>query len=94
MGAEHVVEGLARRAAPLPASYARWYAARSQGDLYVVEPIGELLRSDDDHFPSWTCASARVVGVVERRVRLDRRDRREMLRLWKRADRLAEGVER
>lgn len=66
--------------------YARWYAARSQGDLYVVEPIGELERSDEDPFASWTCSSARVVKVVERRVRLDRKDRREMLRRWKQAD--------
>jgi len=70
--------------------YARWYAARSQGALYTVEPIGEMQRSTEDHFPSWACQSARVLSVVERRVRLDRRDRREMLRLWKRADRRAD----
>jgi hypothetical protein len=63
--------------------YARWYAARSQGDLYVVEPIGGVERSHEDPFPSWTCPSARVVRVVERRVRLDRRDRRHLHRRWK-----------
>jgi len=66
--------------------YARWYAARSHGSLYVVEPIGIIERSDEDPFPSWTCASATVVSVVDKRVRLTRKDRREMLKLWKRAD--------
>lgn len=73
--------------------YARWYAARSQGDLYVVEPCDEPTRSDEDHFPTWTCDSARVVSVVERHVRLRRHDRREMSRLWKAADRAAERGE-
>lgn len=73
--------------------YARWYAARSQGDLYAVEPIGEVARSPEDPFPSWTCGSARVVAEVERRVRLRRHDRREMSRAWKAADRAAERGE-
>lgn len=67
--------------------YARWYASRSEGDLYRVEPVGEAQRSPEDHFDTWTCAEARVLGVVERRVRLSRRERRELLRRWKRADR-------
>jgi hypothetical protein len=66
--------------------YARWYAARSQGDLYEAVAIGEAVRSTEDHFPSWTAETARVVRVLERRVRLDRRDRRALLRRWKKAD--------
>jgi len=66
--------------------YARWYAARSAGDMYRVEPVGRYERSPDDHFPTWTAASAIVREVVERRVRLDRKDRRALSRRWKRAD--------
>ena len=43
--------------------YARWYAARSRGDLYEVE----------------------------RGVRLDRRDRRRLMREWGKRDRLAKA---
>ena len=65
-------------------TYARWYAARSQGG---VEPLGELTRSATDHFPTWTVPEARVVDVIERRVRLVRSQRRELLRRWRKADR-------
>lgn len=83
-------------------AYARWHAARSgNGDLYRVVPDGLLPEEEDtpevlldpseeDRFPSWTCTAARVVAVVERGVRLVRRERRELLRRWKKADRLAE----
>ena len=71
-------------------AYARWYAARSQGSLYVVEPIGKFERSKEDPFPSWTCSSARVVRIVERRVLLTRKDRRAILRRWKAADAMAD----
>lgn len=70
-------------------AYARWYAARSRGDLYEVEPIGMMLLSDEDHFPSWTVPAARVVRVAERRVRLTRQDRRSLMRAWAKADRKA-----
>mgnify|MGYP001562941885 CR=1 FL=1 len=81
-------------------AYARWYAARSQGDLYRVEPSGLTLPEEDpreallipspeDHFPTWTCTEARVVAVVERGVRLVRSDRRALLRRWKAADKAA-----
>ena len=66
--------------------YARWYAARSGGDLYQVEPIGPMTESDEDPFPSFTVPEARIVAVVERRVRLDRRDRRGLFRAWGKAD--------
>jgi hypothetical protein len=72
--------------------YARFYAARSQGDLYRVEPVGELEPTDEDHFPSWTVGEAVVVEVIERRVRLTRRDRRQLMREWGKADRRAARV--
>lgn len=79
-------------------AYARFYASRSQGDLYQVEPAGLfpgedrsvlLTPSEEDHFPTWTCTEAVVVAVVERGVRLVRRDRRALDRRWKKADQTA-----
>lgn len=70
--------------------YARWYAARSRGDLYQVRPIGQLERSPEDTWESWTAPSAVVVKVVECDVRLVRRDRRYLMREWTKRDRLAE----
>jgi len=65
--------------------YARWYAARSRGDLYRVVPLGRLKPSTEDVFPTWTTPAARIVEVVERRVLLTRRDRRALDREWRRA---------
>lgn len=67
--------------------YARWYAARSRGDLYEVQPDGNIEESDEDNFPSWTSGSATVTRVVERRVMLDRKDRRKLMREWDKRDR-------
>lgn len=68
--------------------YATFYAARSQGDFYRVEPVGAMTASTEDHFaPTWTVGSARVVAVVRRRVVLSRRERREIMRRWAKADR-------
>jgi len=66
--------------------YARHYAARSRGDLYEVEPLGEREPTAEDPFPTWTVAEARVVRVVERDVLLMRRDRRALQRRWAKAD--------
>lgn len=68
-------------------AYARWYAARSRGDLYVIQPIGEVTPSDEDSFPSFIVDRAVVSAVLERDVRLDRRDRRALDRQWAKADR-------
>lgn len=68
--------------------YARWYAARSQGDLYEVEPVGEITPSEEDPFPSWTVGEAIVLHVIERKVMLQRRDRRALNRAWAKADRM------
>jgi len=71
--------------------YARWYAARSRGDLYEVRPIGAVERSQEDAFPTWTAGSAVVTRVLERKVRLTRADRREMTRRWKKMDKEREA---
>jgi len=73
-------------------SYARWYAARSRGDLYEVRVDGAMEPSGSDHFPAWTTEAAIVTRVIERNVRLKRRDRRELQRRWAKADRRAAGV--
>jgi hypothetical protein len=69
--------------------YALFYAARSSGDLYQVKPEGPVERSPEDHFPSGTTPSARIVAVLRRGVRLTRTERRRILARWKRADRKA-----
>lgn len=68
-------------------AYARWYAARSRGDLYRVDPLSDPIPSDEDPFPSFLTDGARVVEVLERSVRLVRRERRELMRRWEKADR-------
>jgi hypothetical protein len=66
--------------------YALWYGSRSAGDVYVVKPIGPVEHSTEDSFPSWTCESARVIGVVTRKARLRYRERNRLLRRWKEMD--------
>lgn len=74
--------------------YATWYAARSRGDLYAVEPLGLIEHSPEDNFPTWTTPKARVVAVVRRAVVLTRRERRRIDRLWGKADRRRDRAER
>jgi hypothetical protein len=70
--------------------YARFYASKyPKGDLYSVEPVGEMVASEEDPFPSWTAPEARVVGVYDRYVQLTWKQRRTLLRRWERADREA-----
>lgn len=67
--------------------YATWYAAtRGHGDVYQVVPVGEAMRTSEDSFPAWTVKSARIVRVIRRGVHLTRTERREIERLWKKAD--------
>ena len=68
-------------------AYARFYASKyPTGDLYGVEPVGEVQESSEDPFPTWHAASARVVSVLERAVRLTPAQRRTLLNRWRRAD--------
>lgn len=67
--------------------YARWYASKHPtGDLYVVEPVGELEASTEDPFPSWKVPAARVLTVYSRAVRLTDGQRRTLGNRWGRAD--------
>jgi hypothetical protein len=67
--------------------YARFYASKyPRGDLYTVEPVGELEASTEDPFPTWHVGSARVVSVYDRYVRLSDRQRLTLQRRWKRVD--------
>ncbi|MCZ1001132.1 hypothetical protein O1M63_28760 [Streptomyces mirabilis] len=67
--------------------YARFYASRYwYGDLYTVEPVGELEASTEDPFPTWCVPAARVVSVYTRAVQLTRSQRRSLLRRWTEAD--------
>jgi hypothetical protein len=68
-------------------AYGRFYASKYPvGDLYRVEPVGELQESTEDPFPTWHAASAVVVSVAERAVRLTPAQRRTLLNRWRRAD--------
>ena len=62
--------------------YARFYASKyPHGDLYVVEPVGEVVLSVEDPFPTWRAPAWRVRSVFSRCVVLTMQQRR---RLWKR----------
>ena len=68
-------------------AYARYYASLyGRGDLYRVEPVGELVRSTEDTFETWTATAARVVAAVDRAVLLTQGERRRLYRLWGAAD--------
>lgn len=70
--------------------YARFYASLyGRGDLYRVEPVGDVTVSVEDHFPTWTAAAARVTAVYARAVLLTWTQRRALQRTWKAADEAA-----
>jgi hypothetical protein len=67
--------------------YARFHASMyGHGDLYIVEPVGELEPSAEDKFPSWTCPAARVVAVVGRGIQLTHKQRRNVYLRWAKLD--------
>lgn len=70
--------------------YARFYASRWwYGDLYVVEPVGDIEPSSEDPFPTWCVLEARVASVYDRAVQLNPGQRKRLLRRWTAADRAA-----
>lgn len=70
--------------------YARFYASKFWlGDLYVVEPVGDVVASVEDPFPSFTCEGARILSIVSRAVRLTDRQRTTLTNKWKRRDEAA-----
>jgi hypothetical protein len=67
--------------------YGRFYASRYwYGDLYTVEPVGEIEASTEDPFPTWCVPAARVISVYTRAVQLTPGQRRSLLRRWTQAD--------
>lgn len=73
-------------------AYARYYASLTgRGDLYVVEPLGDLEPSAEDTLPTATAPAARIVAVYDRAVRLTDGQRRALLRRWIEADAIADG---
>lgn len=67
--------------------YAKHYASLfGRGDLYRVEPIGDLRPSTEDSMPTFVCDRARVVQVYERAVLLTMTERRRLFREWGEAD--------
>lgn len=74
--------------------YAQFYASLRRGDLYRVEPGSELVQSETDHFPSFVVESASVLEVLQRRVKLTRRERRKLDRMWRKADKRADRARR
>lgn len=67
--------------------YGRYYASLyGRGDLYQVEPLGELLPSTEDNVETWTAPAARVIAAVDRAVLLTMGERRRTYRMWGKAD--------
>lgn len=68
--------------------YARFYASKyPRGDLYTVEPVGEVMDvGEEDPFPTWVARSARVVSVYDTYVQLSDKQRGTLLRKWRRID--------
>lgn len=67
--------------------YARHYASLyGRGDLYRVEPVGDLTKSTEDTIPTWVVPAARVTAVYDRAVLLTWGQRRAMFRRWTAAD--------
>ena len=70
--------------------YARHYASLwGRGDLYRVEPVGDLTRSTEDTIESYTAPAARVIAVYARAVLLTWTQRRAIVREWAAADHAA-----
>lgn len=67
--------------------YAKHYASLwGRGDLYRVEPVGELERSTEDSIESFFAPSLRVASVLDRVVLLTNSERRRLAREWEAAD--------
>jgi len=67
--------------------YAKFHASLyGRGDLYRVEPVGDLELSTEDTVETWTAPAARVLSVYDRAVLLTDTERRRLNRLWADAD--------
>ena len=67
--------------------YAKHYASLwGRGDLYRVEPVGELAASTEDSIETFTATALRVASIYERAVLLTMSERRRLAREWGSAD--------
>lgn len=67
--------------------YAKHYASLwGRGDLYRVEPVGDLEPSTEDSIEAYTAPAFRVIAVYERAVLLSMTERRRLFREWAAAD--------
>jgi hypothetical protein len=67
--------------------YAKHYASLwGRGDLYRVEPVGDLVPSSEDSFETWVTPGARIIAVLDRAVLLTNTERRKLSKLWEAAD--------
>lgn len=65
--------------------YAKFHASLyGHGDLYRVEPVGEVERSAEDLFPSFVAPAARVLVVFAREVLLTPGERTAIYLEWAR----------
>lgn len=72
--------------------YAKFHASLyGRGDLYRVEPVGEVKRSVEDSFETFIAPTARIVSVYERAVLLSWTERRRLNREWAAADKALTG---
>lgn len=65
--------------------YARYYASRAVGGtLYRVQLVGDVEPSVEDppYFPTWRGRSATVVAVLEYKIALTHKERRQLFRRW------------
>ena len=67
--------------------YAKHHASLwGRGDLYRVEPVGDVEASSEDTIETVVCSAARVVAVYDRAVLLTMTERRRLWREWGEAD--------
>lgn len=67
--------------------YAKHYASLwGRGDLYRVEPVGDVQRSVEDSIETFHAPAFCVVAVLDRAVTLTMSERRRLFREWSDAD--------
>lgn len=69
--------------------YAKFHASMyGYGDLYRVEPMGDVTRSTEDSMESFTAPSVRIAAILDRAVLFTWSERRRLDREWAAADRV------
>lgn len=92
--AHHGIDGPSQRPDRVYATthrlYAKHYASLyGRGDLYRVEPVGDVETSTEDTIHTVTAPAFRIVAVLDRAVLLTMSERRRLYREWGAADQLA-----